>query len=158
MLQIEFHINDPRWKKILTKSRAGFTRALEQTFNSLVLPKRDFAVAVTLMNDAEIQELNAQFRHKDKPTNVLSFPMMDDFANFPKFPGPLELGDIVLAYETIEREAAMEDKTFHDHVSHLLVHGLLHLFGYDHMTKKDEAEMEGLEIVILEEIGIANPY
>ena len=158
MLQISFDIADPKWKKLVSGHQKIFKQALEQTFDALELPERDFAVAVSFINDAEIKSLNAQFRHKDKATNVLSFPMIEDFANYPDFPGPIELGDIVLAYETIEKEAVMEDKKIADHVTHLLVHGMLHLFGYDHMNKKDEREMEELEIEILAKLGINDPY
>ena len=160
MLDISFHIADPKWKKLIVASKKNFETALLQTCEALELPEREFAVAVSFVNDAEIKTLNAQFRHKDKATNVLSFPMIDDFSDLDAQPKqlPIELGDIVLAYETIAQEAALEDKQLADHVSHLLVHGLLHLFGYDHMTKKDEKEMEALEVAILSEIGIANPY
>jgi len=160
MLELSFHIADPKWKKLVTTSKKNFEKALLQTFGALELPERAFVVAVSFVNDAEIKTLNAQFRHKDKATNVLSFPMIDDFSDLGAQPKqlPIELGDIVLAYETIAQEAALEDKQLADHVSHLLVHGLLHLFGYDHMTKKDEKEMEALEVAILSEIGIANPY
>ena len=158
MLDISFLSNYTPWKKILTSSRKDFKIALEAAFDALDLPKKEFSVAVSFIGDAEIQQLNAQYRHKDKATNVLSFPMIDDFSDLKKMPTPIILGDIVIAYETVLREAQQEDKSLKDHVSHLLIHGLLHLFGYDHMNKKDAKEMEDLEIQILAEIGISNPY
>lgn len=160
MLQVSFHIEDKKWKSLVAASQDSFRKALEAAFNALVLPRREFAVAVSFVDDAEIQKLNGEFRYKDKPTNVLSFPMIEEFSDFSLHPKqiPIELGDIVLAFETIENEARMEDKTMSDHVCHLLVHGLLHLFGYDHMTKKDEKEMEALEVSILGDLGISNPY
>lgn len=161
-LSISFYPKSAKWKKLLTSFRPLFDRTLQACFDALELPGRDFAVAVSLVSDAEIQAMNAQYRAKDKPTNVLSFPMIDDFSVLdkqPAIPGMLiELGDIVLAFETIAREAEMEGKSVSDHVAHLLVHGMLHLFGYDHMTAKDAKEMEGLEIAILESLGIADPY
>lgn len=135
-----------------------FTKALKLTADALVLPKMKFAVAVNFTGDEEIKQLNSDFRHKDKATNVLSFPMIDDFSELEKMPFPHELGDIVLAYETIHREALQQGKTPRDHTIHLLVHGMLHLFGYDHMNKKEEREMEALEIDILAKLKIANPY
>lgn len=118
-------------------------------------PKAEPELSLVFTNDETIREINAQWREQDKPTNVLSFPA------FPLepggMPGPM-LGDIVMARETLEREAAELEKPFNDHLSHLLVHGFLHLFGYDHMTG-DEAEiMEGLETRILAELGLSDPY
>lgn len=104
-------------------------------------------VSVVLGDDAFVQGLNKQYRGKDKPTNVLSFPQ-----ELPM------LGDIVLAHETIMRDAKEQDKSFKDHLTHLLVHGLLHLLGHDH-EEDDEAEiMESLEIEILSLMGVKNPY
>jgi probable rRNA maturation factor len=112
-------------------------------------------VSLLFTDDATIKELNAQWRAKDKPTNVLSFPA------FPLKPGmalmPL-LGDIVLAFETVQSEAKQEQKPFENHVSHLVVHGLLHLLGYDHETDADADEMEGLERKILARLAIPDPY
>lgn len=110
-------------------------------------------VSLLFTNDAQMQNLNARWRGKDKPTNVLSFA-----ANESGLPGPM-LGDIVLAFETIEREAHEQDKSFDDHLTHLIVHGLLHLLGYDHETGEAEAEaMESLEREICATLGIADPY
>lgn len=112
-------------------------------------------VSLLFTDNATIKELNAQWRAKDKPTNVLSFPA------FPIKPGmslmPL-LGDIVLAFETVESEAKQEHKPFDNHVSHLVVHGLLHLLGYDHETDAEAEEMEGLERKILARLAIPDPY
>lgn len=114
---------------------------------------------VRLTDNATIQQLNREFRHQDKPTNVLSFPLRGD-ENFNIFlEGELlQLGDIALAYEIIEQEAKEQHKTFKDHFIHLLVHGTLHVLGFDHITDEEAEEMETLEIEILKELNIANPY
>lgn len=116
-------------------------------------------VNIKLTNDAEVQILNRQYRGKDRPTNVLSFPAMmdEELQHLPDDFSPI-LGDIALAYETIQREASEQEKTFQNHVSHLIVHGLLHLMGYDHETDSEAEEMEALEIDILKKQSIPNPY
>jgi probable rRNA maturation factor len=113
-------------------------------------------VAVMLTDDAGIRDLNRDWRAIDKPTNVLSFPA-------PPTPGagtgaPRQLGDIAIAFETTRREATAEGKPFADHLSHLAVHGFLHLVGYDHETDADAETMEGLERDILARLGIPDPY
>lgn len=120
---------------------------------------RSVELNVKLTNDAEIRQLNHQFRGKDKPTNVLSFPAMDE-AGIHVLPEgfPVILGDIALALETIEREAVAQSKLFEHHVSHLVVHGILHLLGYDHETDSEAEEMEALEVDILKKLSISNPY
>jgi probable rRNA maturation factor len=116
------------------------------------------AFAVVLADDALVRELNRRFRGKDEPTNVLSFPG-DDVATPTGTPGTArELGDVVLAYETIAREADEQSKPLVDHLAHLVVHGVLHLLGFDHETDREAARMEGLEIGILAGLGIADPY
>jgi probable rRNA maturation factor len=111
-------------------------------------------ICVTLLDDAAIAALNQTWRGKDGPTNVLSFPAGPRLA-----PGlPHCLGDVALAFETIEREAKAEEKDFDDHVAHLVVHGVLHLLGYDHLDDGEARRMEALEIGILASIGIADPY
>ena len=104
-------------------------------------------MTVVLANDAFIRELNKTYRGKNKPTNILSFEGEGE-----------HLGDLILAFETIEREAKEQNKSFKDHVRHLLVHGTLHLLRHDHERAKDAERMEALEIKILESLGVANPY
>jgi probable rRNA maturation factor len=111
--------------------------------------------AVAFDTDAAVRRLNATFRKQDKPTNVLSFPA----GPVPAHPdGERHLGDVVLAAETVAREAAEAALPLRHHVCHLVVHGLLHLMGYDHESEADAAAMEGLEIAILARLGIADPY
>lgn len=118
-------------------------------------------IAVRLTDDAEVQTLNRDFRGKDKPTNVLSFPQVQDdllegLANSDD--GEILLGDIVLARETCTREAEEKGISVIDHATHLIVHGTLHLVGYDHMEDASAAAMEALEVKALASLGIANPY
>lgn len=113
-------------------------------------------VSLLLTDDARIRVLNRTWRGKDKPTNVLSFPTgLDEAADEGR---PLIIGDIVVARETLLSEAAAEGKTAESHLCHLLVHGFLHLLGYDHETDAEAEEMEALETEILAELGIADPY
>jgi probable rRNA maturation factor len=109
-------------------------------------------IAITFCDDAAIRTLNAQWRQRDAATNVLSFPT----------PGRLEekllLGDIVIAYETVEREAAEQGKQFEDHTAHMIIHGFLHLIGYDHETPEEADVMEALERRIAAALGLSDPY
>lgn len=117
-------------------------------------------VNLSLSNDAEIHKLNYEFRGFDKPTNVLSFANIDDdeFDNYIKVSSEIELGDIMIAFETLKREAAEKDISFQNHFSHLLVHGILHLLGFDHQEDLDADYMEDFEVRILAEFNINNPY
>lgn len=111
-------------------------------------------VAIVLTDDSAIRALNRDWRGDDSATNVLSFPVGSAGA-----PGaPVMLGDIVIAYETLARESTDEGKTFQQHLIHLAVHGFLHLLGYDHVNDRDAIEMERLEIRILAELGVPDPY
>jgi probable rRNA maturation factor len=119
--------------------------------------ERGFLVGVVLTDDAEQQRLNRDYRGQDKPTNVLSFALTD--SGDPVAPGmPVLLGDIVLAFETVAREAAEQDKPLADHLRHLVVHGALHLLGFDHENAAEAAIMEAREAAILRRLGVPDPY
>jgi len=112
----------------------------------------DCELCISFCNDADMRELNAQWRGQDKPTNVLSFSTPGALAARPL------LGDIVIAYETVAREAREQDKTLADHVAHMIVHGFLHLIGYDHETPAEAEAMEALERRVAKALGINDPY
>jgi probable rRNA maturation factor len=127
---------------------------------SIVLPQ-SVEVAVRLTSDAEVQLLNRDYRGKDKPTNVLSFPMFDadELADLPQNRQPeILLGDIVLAHETCAREATEKGVSLEAHASHLIVHGMLHLLGYDHIDDEDAEEMEAIETATMAALGLHKPY
>lgn len=136
--------------KVLGAAADFIARVEKQPF-----PAMPVEVSLVFTDDAAIREINAEWRAQDKPTNVLSFPAFPVVPG--KMPGPM-LGDIVLAHETIVREAAEMEKPVADHLTHLLVHGFLHLFGYDHMEETEADTMEGLETRILAELGLSDPY
>ncbi|MEM9331494.1 MAG: rRNA maturation RNase YbeY [Pseudomonadota bacterium] len=106
-------------------------------------------VSILICDDATIEKLNDKWRGKSKPTNVLSFP---------NEPDGVMLGDIAISLETTRQEARLENKSFEDHLTHLVVHGFLHLFGYDHETEEQAFQMESLETKILAILGIPDPY
>lgn len=114
-------------------------------------------VCVALSSAEAVRRLNRDFRHKDKATNVLSFPALQQSGEAPGG-GPHALGDVVLAVEVVRAEAEEAGIAPRHHFQHLVVHGLLHLIGYDHERDDEAAVMEGLEVAILRTLGIANPY
>jgi probable rRNA maturation factor len=144
---IETIIEDEDWRSHLPEAEA----LAVQCFNAAVgvEPALCGDIALLLTNDEALQSLNAKFLGKDKPTNVLSFPSGDD-KDF--------LGDIALARETTIREAQEAQIPLRHHAAHLIVHGMLHLTGHDHVTDTMASEMEHREVEILERLGVANPY
>ncbi len=122
-------------------------------------------IAVSLVSDAQIKKINQQFRDKNKATDVLSFSNLDENLirqiGLKKAVGPsnyLLLGDIVIAYETVKKESLAQKKKFHEHLTHLILHSILHLIGFDHEDEKMAKIMENLEIKILKTLKIQNPY
>ncbi len=115
-------------------------------------------IAILLTSNAKLQSLNLQFRGEDKPTNVLSFAALNFDCPTLKDGSPLFLGDIAIAFETVNCEAREQNKTMSDHLSHMIIHGTLHLLGYDHEDEKGAQKMEAIERKILEAQNIADPY
>lgn len=157
-MSVDLIIEDDRWEA------AGLEGLAEIACGAVLELLGVSGAEISLMacDDARITALNAEFREKPTPTNVLSWPSEERGAEEPGATPPppvdLELGDIAIAYETCAREAEEAGKEFTDHVTHLLVHGTLHLLGYDHIDDKDAGLMEGLEVEILGKLGIADPY
>jgi len=156
---IDISVQDPRWESIPNVEKL-VEKAVNTSLESTPMPRaafeKELEISVVLANDDLIQVLNREYREKDKPTNVLTFASLD--ADEP-IPGDiLHLGDVILSYQTLEREANEQGKFLHDHLIHLAVHGTLHLLQYDHQTDDEANTMETLEIRILERLGIQNPY
>ena len=131
-------------------------RVVRLTLDHADLEYDQIEVGVTLTDNAEIRNLNRDYRQQDEATNVLSFIGHD--LKSPRFPGPLLLGDIVLAHGILLEEAKQLGKDLHEHYCHLLVHGTLHLLGHDHADMYQASKMEATEIAILARIGIGDPY
>jgi probable rRNA maturation factor len=146
------------WEPLVRK--AAEAAIAESAFPDLAESDRPIEMSVTLTGDEAVRAHNAKWRGKDKPTNVLSFPMADDldFARANLAGAELLLGDIVLAHGVCEAEAAEKGVSFEQHAMHLLVHGTLHLLGYDHQDDAEAADMEAREVKALARLGIANPY
>lgn len=140
--------------------RAAVAAIAESAYPELAVSPRAVEISVRLAGDEEVRALNSEWRGKDKATNVLSFPMAeeDDFENANVLGQELLLGDIILALGVCEAEAADKGVTVQDHATHLVVHGTLHLLGYDHHDDDEAADMEAREIRALARLGIANPY
>ena len=120
------------------------------------LPADRLELSILLADDATVRDLNLRYRGQDRPTNVLSFAALD--GSPPPAEGPILLGDVVLAWETVEAEAVRDGKTVAQHLSHLVVHGVLHLLGYDHQVDDQAREMESLESALLGALGVPDPY
>jgi probable rRNA maturation factor len=131
-------------------------RARAAISSVLPLEKQGHGLVILFTSDAEIQTLNREWRGKDRPTNVLSFPAPQDVLVPPDEETPL--GDLALSYGIIVKEAKAQNKTVLNHTLHLIVHGTLHLLGYDHETEAEALTMEATEIAALAKLGIANPY
>ncbi len=173
MINIELDIRSKKW--LAEKNIEEFIR---ETCKDLILLTEikkiltgnsaqniELELSVILVSDAQIKKINQQFRQKNKATNVLSFPSLDE--NMIRKVGLkkavsglpyLLLGDIIIAYETLKKESLAQKKSFHDHLTHLILHSILHLIGYDHEEEEMANTMESLEIKILKKLGIKNPY
>ena len=157
-LTVAVRIASRRWRLQLPEAPALLERAARAALALAAEPGLAREVSFLLADDARVRRLNRDYRGHDKATNVLSFPAEDEVPPGEGSAGPRLLGDVVLALETLEREAAAQSKTLADHVSHLAVHGVLHLLGYDHARAAEADRMERLEARILAGLGIADPY
>ncbi|RYI32902.1 MAG: rRNA maturation RNase YbeY [Acetobacteraceae bacterium] len=163
---VETIIEDVRWESFgldVLAERAG-----RAALSGVGLSAEGFSISLMGCDDSRIAVLNADFRGKPQPTNVLSWPSDERGAEVvgdaPVLPeagtpdDPESLGDVAIAFETCVREAEEQGKPMAEHVTHLLVHGVLHLLGYDHIEDEDAALMEGLEVRILASLGVSDPY
>lgn len=156
-LTLDFSYECELWHEALPDIEDLFELLARKTLEFAGYTNPEIEISVVLGDDEFVQNLNRDYRAKDQPTNVLSFPQyepdeLDKNASF------LSLGDVVLAYETLEREASEMNITMRAHCAHLIVHGILHLLGYDHIKDEQAKIMESLEIRILKTFGINNPY
>src|SRR4051794_25914820 len=146
------------WEPLVRK--AVEAAIAQSAFSDLARSGRPVELSVRMTSDDQVRMLNAHWRGKDKPTNVLSFPMAESCElNDASFATPeLLLGDIVVAKGVCQREAVEKAVSLEQHAAHLIVHGTLHLLGYDHQSDADAADMEAREVRALQRLGIANPY
>ena len=152
--RVEFVESSRKWRGALTARTLGRAAISAAAKEAGVKFMRGAELTVHLIGDAEIQALNAQWRQKNAPTNVLSFPAV----GADRVAKSMLLGDIFVAFETVEREAAAENKSLADHYRHLVIHGFLHLLGHDHIEQAEAEAMESLEVKALARLGIADPY
>ncbi len=167
IVRLELDIAFNSWEEV-KGLKQRLDRAAEATLSGL--PQNLQAIAqkaqmtLLLTNDEAVQSLNCEFRDKDKPTNILSFPQFepDDLDQMAQTDlsaqQAIYIGDLAAAYETTEREAQEQKKEFLDHVTHLVVHGILHVFGYDHITDEEAEEMEAFEQDIMAQLELPDPY
>ncbi len=148
-LELDIQIESPN---LNIPQESDLIKIVEQvlSFNNI----NTAALCIRIVTDQEIQDLNKNYRDKDKPTNVLSFP----FDAPPEFNENNYLGDIIVAADVVEHEAVDNNKPIFDHWTHMVIHGVLHLLGYDHIDNDEAEEMEGLEVEILKKLNINNPY
>ncbi len=144
MTGITVEVESPEWRRAVPDIKDIARRAAR-----VARPKSDDTITILLTDDETVRDLNARFRHKDAPTNVLAFPSA---------PGARHLGDIALAYGVCAAEATEQGKTLADHLRHLVIHGILHLGGHDHETDAEADAMEALERRLLAGLGVADPY
>ena len=147
-------VDDPRWTERMDVEavvNSAVEKVLQATNAKL---RRDAEASFSFSTDERVRQLNSTWRHKDAPTNVLSFPAAESAS---LETSPL-LGDVIMAYETIDREAIEEGKLFVHHASHMIVHGFLHLIGFDHEDEEEARDMENVESRVLTELGVPDPW
>lgn len=156
--EIAVTLGDEGWTAALPDAAELCRRVAAVALGVASLPAERLELSILLADDATVRDLNRRYRGLDRPTNVLSFAALDDAT--PDLPdeGPILLGDVVLARQTVVAEADRDGKTLPQHLSHLVIHGVLHLLGYDHDDDGQAGEMEGLETALLAALGIPDPY
>src|SRR3954453_4076201 len=166
-LDISFSLEAGDWEAVVTDVERLVEEAARAAFEAAERPEildgAPAEMSLVLADDALVQTLNRDYRDKDKPTNVLSFALLDGSDDtddvLARDEGmPILIGDVILAFETVQREAHEQGKSIGDHLTHLVIHGVLHLLGYDHLSDPDADRMERLETSILARMGIADPY
>lgn len=164
-MTLDITIDDARWQQPQLDSLA--TQVVTRALQHFGLDPEACELSLLACNDQRIMELNREFRDKPGPTNVLSWPAEELAADLPggvpqcprpDFTGEIALGDIAISYDTCAREAVAAAKSMDDHVRHLILHGVLHLLGYDHLRDRDATLMETIEVEILDNMGVDNPY
>lgn len=163
-IAVDLDIDHDPWRKALPDLENWAVQVLTKTLSESPLPDAVadmespvLELSIRFSSDAEVQALNRDYRDQDKPTNVLSFAQLDDDPMI--MPGaPVLLGDIIIAFETTETEAKDQSKPFQDHVSHLIIHGGLHLYGFDHQDDTQAEIMENQERKLMSELGLPDPY
>jgi probable rRNA maturation factor len=164
MIEIDLFVEDPRFSPHASDWQAFAERAVlaafaPTAFGGLVHNEGHYDLSIRLMDDASMRTLNRDTRGKDQPTNVLSFQFIEaPDAETLAYSPAATLGDMALAYETVAREAESQGKSFDAHAAHLIVHGVLHLLGFDHLDESGAQDMEAIERHALSRLGIADPY
>ncbi len=169
LAQLEWKIQNKSFAKISKKYFLKLANnLLSEVVKILKLEKfvEGSEISILVTNNNKIQEINKEYRKKNKPTNVLSFPFLEfnegkflgNKKAFIKLPKPQMIGEVIISFEKCLEEATQQNKPFENHLSHLLIHSYLHIFGFDHISDKDAKRMEDLEIKILKKLGIKNPY
>jgi len=165
---LDIEIEEECWQKVLPDvlqiaekvKNAAVDYVFENADIEVLKANKPLLISVCLSDDEHVRELNRDFRGKDKPTNVLTFANVDfaDFKAENEVFGEIDLGNIIIAYETMQKEADIEKITLEAHFCHLLTHGILHILGFDHIEDEEAEYMESFEREILHNLGIADPY
>ena len=156
VLAIDIAVPDPRWHDVDPRLEGMVDGAVRAAIAAAGPAAEAAEISVVLGDDGLVRRLNRDFRGKDRPTNVLSFALTE--GEPAPDSGPVMLGDVVLAFDTVAREAREQSKSERDHALHLVVHGVLHLMGYDHGSEAEARVMERMETRVLADLGIADPY
>ena len=160
VVNVVYVVEDARWNPLPSDLNSKINEIFSyiiDVLNYKISKNKKIELSITFTNDDNIKLLNKEYRGFDKPTNVLSFPLYEkEFLKVLKLENYLLLGDVVLSFDTIKKESVFV--SFEDHLIHLMVHSILHLLGFDHISEADAEMMEKVEVDVLERMGIADPY